>query len=68
MEWAHGSEAFLVSDYPGTSLRRGQCVIIIASYEHKVLVEVIDAMPGEHVISMPKSLLTSLFCDNENTG
>lgn len=68
MEWLSGSEAFLVDDFPGTSLRRGQCVVIIACREHTVLVEVINAFDGEHVVSIPKFLLVSLFSDNENTG
>lgn len=52
-----GSEAVLAIDYVGTSLRRGQRVIIIACRTTTVLAEVLNSEDGEHIISIPKAML-----------
>jgi hypothetical protein len=66
MDFAPGSEAFLSTDFAGTSLHRGQCVVIIACRENTVLAEVLDSKPGERIISIPKSILVPRMSDNED--
>lgn len=66
MEFVPGSEAFLATDFAGTSLHRGQCVIIIACRENTVLAEVIESQPGERIVSIPKSILVPKTVDNED--
>jgi hypothetical protein len=66
MDFIPGSEAFLATDLAGTSLLRGQCVVIIACRENTVLAEVIDSKPGERIISIPKSMLVPKISDNED--
>lgn len=64
MDFPIDSEAFLVCDYAGTSLKRGQRVIIIACMDAAVLVEVVDSKPGERIMSIPKSVLVMRQNDN----
>lgn len=66
MEFVPGSEAFLSTDFAGTSLRRGQCVVIIACRTNTVLAEIIDSRPGERIMSIPKSILIPKMVDNED--
>lgn len=68
MDFIPGSEAFLSTDLAGTSLLRGQCVIIIACRENTVLAEVLESQPGEHVVSIPKSILVPKMVDNDMDG
>lgn len=65
MGFVPGSEAFLATDFAGTSLLRGQCVVIIACRENTVLAEVIDSKPGERIVSIPKSMLIPKMIDND---
>jgi hypothetical protein len=66
MDFIPGSEAFLATDFAGTSLHRGQCVVIIACRENTVLAEVLDSQPGERIVSIPKSMLIPKMVDNED--
>lgn len=68
MGFIPGSEAFLSTDFAGTSLRRGQRVIIIACRFGNALVEVVDSRPGERIVSIPKSILVPKNVDNESVG
>lgn len=57
----------MATDFAGTSLRRGQSVVIIACRDNTALVEVLDSKPGERIISIPKSILIPKSNDNEYT-